>query len=120
MQSIHLPSRLLDNLDRLNRNFLWVSSDLKRKMHWIGWSKATRPKTEGGLDIQTAKGRNLAYLAKLNWRFHSEKDALWVQVLRKKYMTRRRLASPNESSLPSSCIWKAMRKGLEIFAKGIK
>lgn len=93
---------------------------MKRKMNWVGWSKVIRPKTEGGLGIQTAKGGNLSYLAKFNWRFHSEKDALWVQVLRKKYMTRRRVASPNESSLPSSHIWKAMRKGLNIFAKGTR
>ncbi|KAL4595862.1 hypothetical protein ACB092_12G122900 [Castanea dentata] len=120
MQSIYLPSRLLDNLDRLNRNFLWRSSEFKRKMHWVGWSTVTQPKIEGGLGIQTAKGKNLAYLAKLNRRFHSEKDALWVQVLRKKYMTRSRVASPNESSLPISRIWKAMRKGLDIFAKGTR
>ncbi|KAL0008397.1 hypothetical protein SO802_009899 [Lithocarpus litseifolius] len=46
-------------------------------MHWVGWEKVTRPKTEGGLGIQTAKGRNMAYLAKFNWRFHEEKESLW-------------------------------------------
>jgi len=35
-------------------------------------------------------------------------------------MTHRRLASPNESSLPSSHTWKAMRKGLDIFTKGTR
>ena len=37
-------------------------------MYWVGWDKVTKPKVEGGLGIQTAKGRNMAYLSKLNWR----------------------------------------------------
>jgi len=60
MQSYLLPARILDNLDRMNRNFLWGSSDSKRKIHWVGWKKVTRPVEEGGLGIQTAKGKNLA------------------------------------------------------------
>ena len=77
MQSTLLPSRILDNLDKTSRNFLWGSSESKRKMRWVGWEKVTKSKAEGGLGIQTVKGRNLAYLSKLNWRFHKEKNALW-------------------------------------------
>ena len=96
------------------------SSESKRKMHWVGWEKITKSKAEGGLGIQTAKGRNLAYLSKLNWRFHEEKNALWSQVLRKKYLSRRRLQSSNEKSLPSSCTWKALQKGKVIFNVGTR
>ncbi|KAL0013744.1 hypothetical protein SO802_000813 [Lithocarpus litseifolius] len=35
--------------------------------------------------------RNTTLLAKLNWRFHTEEDALWVQVLKRKYCNNRRL-----------------------------
>ncbi|KAL4644554.1 hypothetical protein ACB092_02G172800 [Castanea dentata] len=66
MQINHLPSRISDNLDRLSRNFLWGTCETKRKIHWIGWAKVTRPKEEGGLGLQTTKGRNLVYLAKPN------------------------------------------------------
>ena len=45
-------------------------------MYWVGWKKFTRPKDEGGLGLQTAKGRNTALLAKLNWRSHTEDKAL--------------------------------------------
>ncbi|KAK9988334.1 hypothetical protein SO802_028573 [Lithocarpus litseifolius] len=58
MQTTFLPSRILDNLDRLNRYFLWGSSELKRRMHWVGWEKITQPLDKGGLGLQTAKGRN--------------------------------------------------------------
>ena len=89
-------------------------------MHWVGWDKVTKPKVEGGLGIQTAKGRNMAYLSKLNWRFHEEKNALWSQVLRKKYLTRRRFSSSNVNSLPSSRTWKALYKGRDIFKEGTR
>ena len=56
----------MDGLDRLNRNFLWGSTDAAKKIHWVGWEKVTKPKEEGGLGLQTAKGRNVAFLAKLN------------------------------------------------------
>ena len=35
-----------------------------------------RPKEDGGLGIQAAKTKNLALLAKLNWRMYREKEAL--------------------------------------------
>ena len=51
----------------------------------MGWHKVTKPKEKLGLVIQVTKGRNQALLAKLNWRFRMEKDALWVKVLNSKY-----------------------------------
>ena len=46
--------------------FLMGSSDAAKKIHWIGWHKVAKPKEEGGLGLQTARGRNVALLAKLN------------------------------------------------------
>ena len=71
-------------------------------MHWVGWQKVTKAKKEGGLGIQIARGRNTLLLAKLNWRFHEEKEALWVKFLRKKYCTQRRINSSNRDKLPCS------------------
>ena len=76
MQCNPLPNKISEGIDRVNRNFLWGSTDSVKKMHWVGWGKITRPKNEGGLGIQAAKGRNLALLFKLNWRFHTEKESL--------------------------------------------
>lgn len=63
--------RILEGMDRANRNFLWGTSESSRKVHWVGWQKVTKPKKEGGLCLQEAKGRNIALLAKLNWHFHT-------------------------------------------------
>ncbi|KAL0011105.1 hypothetical protein SO802_006213 [Lithocarpus litseifolius] len=113
-----LPGKILDGIDRVNRNFLWGSSDTVRKMHWIGWRKVTKPKEEGGLGLQTAKGRNIALLAKLNWRLATEKEALWAKVLRQKYCNQQRMNAANADRLPCSHVWAAVKKGREVFNKG--
>ena len=73
MQCTHLPIRILDGIDRVNRNFLWCSMESTNKVHWVGWQKLTRSKAEGGLGLQSSRGRNVALLTKLNWRFIQRK-----------------------------------------------
>lgn len=87
-------------------------------MHWVGWGKITKPKKEGGLGLHSTKGRHLALLANLNWRFHNEKDALWRKVLEKKYLIPHRLASKAKDKMQCSRNWLAMRKGRDIFKAG--
>lgn len=99
-------------------NFLWGSSESSKKIHWVGWHKVTKPKEKGGLGLQTAKGRNISLLAKLNWRLHVEKEALWAQVLRLKYCNHRRISSTNADRLPCSQIWRAIKKGRDTFLEG--
>ena len=47
MQCNLLPDKVLDGIDRVNRNFLWGSTEEKGKMHWVGWKKVTRAKKKG-------------------------------------------------------------------------
>ena len=120
MQCTALPKKLLDDIDRVNRNFLWGSSDSSKRTHWVGWHKVTKAKEQGGLGIQSARGRNQALLAKLNWRFRTEKDAVWAKVLRSKYCTSHRLHARAKDKLPCSRVWKAIQKGSDVFHKGIR
>ena len=76
MQGTILPIHLCNKLDKINRDFLWGSTNEKQRMHLVAWEKVIRPKEKGGLEIQLAKAKNLALLAKLNWRVYHEKDAL--------------------------------------------
>ena len=115
MQCAQLPGKVLEGIDRVNRNFLWGSTETSKKMHWIGWEKVTKPKKQGGLRLQTAKGRNTSLLAKLNWRFNTETEALWTRVLKKKYCNPRRLGARNSEKLPCSWVWTCMKKGKDVF-----
>ena len=116
MQCAKLLGRILDGLDRVNRNFLWRTTETAKRIHWIRWQKVTRTKEEGG-GLQAAKGRNTALLAKLNWRLHIERDALWAQVHWQKYHNNRRLNASNPDRLPCSQVWIAIKRGKETFKK---
>ena len=89
----------MNGLDRVNRNFLWGSTNSAKKIHWVGWEKVTKSKEEVVLGLQTAKARNVVLLSKLNWRFHMEGEALWVNVLKMKYCNHRRKIVANANSL---------------------
>lgn len=71
----------------------------KNSLDWMG-EKVTKSKEEGGLGLQAAKGRNIAMLSKLKWRFRTKRDAPWVQVLKMKYSNQRRRVACNENHLP--------------------
>uniref|UniRef100_A0A2N9GG55 RNase H type-1 domain-containing protein n=1 Tax=Fagus sylvatica TaxID=28930 RepID=A0A2N9GG55_FAGSY len=79
------PLRIHGRNARDFRNFLWGSSEDKKKMHMVGWDKICQPKKDGGLGLYSSKPRNLALLAKLNWRLIDEKDSLWAKTLLAKY-----------------------------------
>lgn len=89
-------------------------------MHWVGWKKVTRSKEDKGLGLQIGRGRNIALLAKLNWSFHTEEKMPWARVLRMKYGNHQRVNSRNVNKLSSSRVWKSLKKGEEIFKKGIR
>ena len=76
MQGAALPRHLCDKLDKMNKDFLWGSTNEKRKLHLVGWEKVIKSKEESGLGIQSARAKNLALLAKLNWRMYHEEEAL--------------------------------------------
>lgn len=58
MQGTMLPTKTLEAIDRVSRNFVWRSSVEKRKLHTVSWAKITRPKKEGGLGLIAAKPKN--------------------------------------------------------------
>lgn len=118
MQCAHLPCRILDGVDRVNRNFLWGSLNTAKKIHCVGWYKVTKSKEEGGLGLHSAKGRNIALLSKLNWRFHTDAKVPWVKVLKMKYCNQRIRVVVNANKLPCSSIWTTMKKGRHTFNKG--
>ena len=81
MQNVALPIRVCSNLEKLNRDFLWGSTYDRKKMHMVSWDKVCRPRDLGGLGLYSTKARNLALLAKLNWRVMENPNSLWAKTL---------------------------------------
>lgn len=76
MQLNLLPKKISQQINRIQRNFVWGSSSDKKKLHLINWETLTKPKDEGGLGLQKSEVKNKALLASLAWRFHKNPDAL--------------------------------------------
>ena len=115
MQGCILSSRILANLDKVRRNFLWGSTDEKKKLHMVGWSKVTKQKNRGGLGLHAARERNTTLAAKLYWRMKEENGELKSKVLKFKY--KRRTIS---SKAPKSRSWKAVLHGAAACEVGSK
>uniref|UniRef100_A0A2N9FT32 CCHC-type domain-containing protein n=1 Tax=Fagus sylvatica TaxID=28930 RepID=A0A2N9FT32_FAGSY len=97
---------ICSELDKINMNFLWGSTEEKKKMHMVGWDKICRPKKDGGLSFSAAKPRNIALLAKLNWRLVEEKDSLWAKTLLAKYCPNGPLEINERTSRSGSSNWR--------------
>lgn len=85
MATTALPQKVCNQIDKLNWDFLWGSTEEKMRTHLVKWEKVCRPKKFGGLSLHTCNNNNEATLAKLGWNLVFEKDSLWKKVLKNKY-----------------------------------
>lgn len=51
MQEVALSVKVYNNLNKLNKNFLWGSLEELKTIHLVGWCKLVKPKEEGGLGV---------------------------------------------------------------------
>ncbi|XP_058733915.1 uncharacterized protein LOC131605592 [Vicia villosa] len=60
-----LPKACINNIQKLQRNFIWGDLDSKRKYHAVGWDKLTTAKCEGGLGLRDLNLMNQVCMMKL-------------------------------------------------------
>lgn len=88
MQTAKLPTTVCEQLDKINRDFLWSYNGDNNPGHLVNWDTVASPLVYGGLGVKKAKCINQALLAKIGWRLHQHKDMLWAKVYSKKYLKR--------------------------------
>ncbi|KAG5625231.1 hypothetical protein H5410_010449 [Solanum commersonii] len=88
MQYFILPKRICKDIDKIQRNFLWGSTTLKRKLHYINWDTVTLPKHKGGLGLSKAQDKNLFIVASLSWRLLTNPHSMLARTLINKYGSR--------------------------------
>ncbi|OVA04070.1 hypothetical protein BVC80_1679g34 [Macleaya cordata] len=101
------PAQVLDKITRYQRNFWWGHDFSDRKLHYIGWNTISKPIEQGGLNIRDASLVNKAPLGKLTWRFLTEPNALWVRLLKAKYLKNDDFWNHSRPSLASS-VWAGL------------
>lgn len=103
-----MPVAVAKLLEKLQKQFFFCGDTLdKKKMHMVSWERITVKKENGGLGIKRLIHQNLALLAKWCWRFSSDKNSLWVKVIRGKYNLDRRSWLPyTQGSGSISNVWR--------------
>ncbi|RVW89870.1 putative ribonuclease H protein [Vitis vinifera] len=62
-----------------------LSRALERKPHLVNWDSMCSDIRKGGLGVRRLSTLNRALLCKWNWRFANEREALWRQVISRKF-----------------------------------
>ncbi|CAN1219300.1 Putative ribonuclease H protein At1g65750, partial [Linum perenne] len=119
MQTTSLPIAICNIIDRKIRSFIWGSKEGARKIHLVNWESICKPKDQGGLGVRSAKELNQAFIMKLTWGLMKNTEALWVKVLKTKYLKQYVNGfSPCKSKRWSSC-WKGINETWPIFTGGL-
>ena len=116
MQGALLLAKVCTEIDKANRNFLWGSTPEKRKIHLANQNAVTLPKEHGGHGLHESRPKNLAVLAKLNWRLLFEDSSPWALVLKAKYLSN----NPWSSKGAYSCTWATCKAVKPLLDTGLR
>lgn len=59
MQTCKVPESLYQHIDKVNCNFIWGHTEIKKKVHLVAWDKVCWPKDQGGLGIRSMAAVNI-------------------------------------------------------------
>ena len=79
MNCFKLTKRINEDLDRINKNLLWlpnIGSNETKGFPLVAWDEICRPKSEGGLGIRMNENVNKASITKLGWRILIDNDSI--------------------------------------------
>ncbi|XP_028092237.1 uncharacterized protein LOC114292475 [Camellia sinensis] len=119
MHTMELPRKVCDEIDKINRNFLWGDTREKRKVHLANWDQVCKLKKDGGLGLRKARDTNLALLSNLGWKMLNEDNTLWVEVLKTKYLGQQPFLSKGKGKSISHT-WKGILNTRDLLVKGIR
>jgi hypothetical protein len=67
MQYAKIPKTICDEIEKIQRGFLWGDTDQGRKTHLVNWNVCCQPKPNGGLGFKRPHHMNEAFLMKMLW-----------------------------------------------------
>ncbi|XP_028098761.1 uncharacterized protein LOC114298400 [Camellia sinensis] len=73
---------VVKSIEKLQARFLWRErSEIRRKVHLVGWKEVSKSKSQGGLGVKSISDMNANFLLKWWWRYGVEDDALWKSIV---------------------------------------
>lgn len=76
-----MPVGVAKTIDRIQSNFLWGGSEIKRKIHLVKWQEVCQSAAQGGLGVRRLSDVNVCLMLKWWWRYGREHKSLWKQVV---------------------------------------
>jgi hypothetical protein len=110
MMSMPIPKSCLNEIEKLQRSFIWGDGEDKRKTHMVGWDTMTKPKQCGGMGFRKLQAMNEACLMKMGWSLMVGENSLWGQVLLGKYGRESWNQGKVTTGIGDSALWKAIVK----------
>ena len=77
---------MVERIEKIQRNFLWSSSEEKNKLSLVSWKEVCKPKPKGGLGLRRLRYLNKALLAEVGWRL-GENNIDWSNIMKAKYLS---------------------------------
>jgi hypothetical protein len=119
MQYAKLPKIICNEMEKIQRSFLWGDTDQSRRPHLVGWDVCCLPKNEGRLGINRPQHMNDVFLMKMLWNLINNPNDLWSRVLYSKYGRNNDLRITMNSQPYDSPLWKALSGIWENFRQNI-
>lgn len=110
MQHDKVPTGKIDEVEKIQRNFIWGDTKEIKKRHAMALQQLYRPKAEGGLAIKNLRAMNEAFFMKLIWKMNVQPNDLWIQVLKGKYGRNEDWRLHLEAKSEYSYLWREMSK----------
>nr|GEX50686.1 RNA-directed DNA polymerase, eukaryota [Tanacetum cinerariifolium] len=79
------PVKVINELEKIRCRFFWGFKDDQKGVVWISWKNTIASRDLGGLGLGSFRAKNLGLLAKWQWRFLNENDAVWNKVISSLY-----------------------------------
>lgn len=77
-------------------------------MHLINWKRVCTPKQWGGLGLRTMRDMNQVSMMKEGWNLISNKDYMWVEVIKSNYICGRSPIPRINTDMPGSNFWRGI------------
>nr|GEV62914.1 RNA-directed DNA polymerase, eukaryota, reverse transcriptase zinc-binding domain protein [Tanacetum cinerariifolium] len=102
MSIFKVPMKVLQNIESIRACFFNGADVNSKKLSWVRWKNVLAAKDVGGHGVSSLFALNQALMFKWVWRFFSQKNSLWVRVVKALHGEDEKIGEKVQPSYPST------------------